>query len=276
MTIDRSATPLNLEMVSSKLKTTLVGKRFISFNLVGSTNDVAKRLLSAQDVAGTVIVAEQQTRGRGRLQRKWASPQFKGLWFSVILKPQEITKQAGLLSLLACTAVSDAIADTTLLEPEHKWPNDILIQGRKCCGILSEAVFTGEVLDSVVIGIGLNVNQAASDFNALDSVKIATSLRIELDATVERESLLASVLNRVEYYYQQWLEHSFEQILNSWKNRCKMLSRQVSVKADGGTWSGTLEDFDESGSLCLRLPSGELCRFTTGSIQPALTPQQQD
>ncbi|MFQ5648466.1 MAG: biotin--[acetyl-CoA-carboxylase] ligase [bacterium] len=243
----------------------LIGRTLLAFNKLGSSNEVAKRLAKKQASEGTTILAEQQTGGRGRQQKKWFSPPSTGLWFSVILKPQCHLDRLGLISLLACVAVSDAVKSELGLRLAHKWPNDLLSHSRKVCGILIETEFTSQKLSHLVLGIGINVNQMAADFPE-ELMDTATSLRMETGVLVDRRRLLIAVLRALEKCYLNFLQRRFDLILRKWRDGCPFFQRTISVATDGGRVEGLLEDIDEFGRLCLRLPSERTIVLSVGDI----------
>ncbi|MBI3766348.1 MAG: biotin--[acetyl-CoA-carboxylase] ligase [Ignavibacteriales bacterium] len=147
------------EEIRLSTQSKIIGKNIHTFDLLDSTNLKAKSLLQEGEEEGTIVIAEEQTAGRGRMGRSWVSERGKNLTFSVVLKPQISPESIGIVSLYGGLAVAEAIQDQSHLHPECKWPNDVLLNGKKCCGILSEAVFKQGSLVGVVMGIGINVNQ---------------------------------------------------------------------------------------------------------------------
>ncbi|HXF11334.1 MAG TPA: biotin--[acetyl-CoA-carboxylase] ligase, partial [Desulfuromonadaceae bacterium] len=174
-------------------RTAVIGRDIRVFEQTTSTNDVIEKLARDGVNEGVVVFAESQTKGRGRLGRKWVSPARKGLWFSILLRPELRPQETTRLTVASATALRRAIASLTKLEPEIKWPNDILIDGRKVAGILTEMSAELDCVKHVILGIGIDVNQDTDDFPA-DLRKIATSLRIESGEMVSRAALATEIL----------------------------------------------------------------------------------
>src|ERR1700722_3489508 len=169
-------------------KTKIVGRDIHVFQETTSTNDVIEKLARDGVREGVVVFAESQTRGRGRLGRKWVSPARKGLWFSILLRPNLRPQETTQLTVASATALRRAIVSQTKLRPEIKWPNDILIGGKKVAGILTEMSAEPDRVRHVIPGIGIDVNQDASEFPT-DLRKIATSLKIEAGEAIDRPAL---------------------------------------------------------------------------------------
>src|SRR5271154_54608 len=174
-------------------KTKVIGRDIQVFEQTTSTNDVIEKLARDGVKEGVVVFAESQTRGRGRLGRKWISPGRKGLWFSVLLRPDLRPQEATQLTIASATALHRAIQAETGLKPEIKWPNDILIGGKKIAGILTELSAEVDKVRYVILGIGIDVNQDANEFPA-DLKKTATSLKIESSETISRAELATAIL----------------------------------------------------------------------------------
>ncbi len=186
--------------IKNELHTDFVGQEIHHFKEITSTNDIAKELAINGAKEGTIVIAETQTRGRGRMTRKWVSPEG-GIWFSIILRPRVEPKETIELNLRVATVAAKVINSLFKLRADVKWPNDITINGKKVCGILTEMDTRGDKVDFVVIGIGINANIDLNSFpkrlrNSL------TSLRKELKKDVDRERLLTALLEEFEQYYK--------------------------------------------------------------------------
>src|ERR1017187_8118407 len=181
-------------------KTKIVGRDIRVFEQTTSTNDVIERLARDGVKEGAVVFAESQTRGRGRLGRKWMSPPRRGLWFSVLLRPDLRPQEATRLTVASATALRRAIETQTGLKPNIKWPNDILIHGKKVAGILTEMSAELDCVKYVVLGIGVDVNLNHSDFPA-ELRKLATSLKAELGRPVSRPELAVAILRELDHDY---------------------------------------------------------------------------
>ncbi len=188
------------DLIARLPKKRVVGRDIRVFQETTSTNDIIEKLARDGVKEGVVVFAESQTKGRGRLGRKWISPAGKGLWFSVLLRPKLRPQEATQLTVVAATALARAIQSQTNLVPDIKWPNDLLLRGRKVAGILTELSAEVDRVNHVILGIGLDVNQAATDFPP-DMRKIATSLKIETERAVDRAALAAAILHELDRDY---------------------------------------------------------------------------
>lgn len=249
---------LNLDSLESQLKTTRIGRRVVYLTSTGSTMDVARR--EAEDGAdeGTVVIAEEQTSGRGRFGRPWESPAGKNLYFTVLLRPT--VDRLRLLSMAAPLAVAKGVEGITGHVPRIKWPNDVLMSGRKLAGILIESEISGDEVRYALAGIGINVN---FDVSAVPEIAaIATSLQAEIRQEVSREALLAAALNRLEALY----EGEPAVVYASWRGKLDTLGSEVTVTLRGEQFDGVAEDVDIEGNLLLRRPDGELLTFEAGEV----------
>lgn len=250
---------LDIDRVQSLLTTESVGRSIAYEASVSTTMDAAKQQALGGAADGAVVVAEEQTAGRGRLGRTWVSPPGVNLYFTIILRPE--LDHLRELAVIGPLAVCQAIEETTALLPRIKWPNDVVIDNRKVCGVLP----TSEVEDTRVlyalVGIGINVNL---DVTAHDEIAgIATSLRQELDREVSREEVLAATLNHFETLYRAL--RAGEVVSVAWKQRLDTLGRPVRVEMAGGvTEEGTAVDADSDGSLIVRRDDGSHVRLEAG------------
>lgn len=211
------------------LRTESIGKNIHHFESVESTQKVAHQLSYNDTPEGTVIIAEEQTSGRGRMDRKWHSPKYTGVWMSLILRPAIPPAKAPQLTLLAAVAIVQAIEETTGLKPEIKWPNDILINGKKVTGILTELQAEADRIHSIIIGIGINVNQKQEDF-PLDLQTTATSLAIEKGEAVSRTELVRNVFKHMEKLYFIYLEKGFFPIKLLWESFAISIGRTLRAR----------------------------------------------
>jgi len=187
--------------IKDELQTDFIGQEIYSFTEVTSTNDMAKELAIKGAKEGTMVIAETQSRGRGRLGRKWVSPEG-GIWFSVILRPKVDPEDALKLTLMAAAVVAKVISDMFKLEAEVKWPNDVIINGKKVCGILTEMSTKGGLVDFVVIGVGINANIDLDSFPK-HLRKFLTSLKEELRENIDRKRFLCALLEKFEQCYKR-------------------------------------------------------------------------
>ncbi len=188
------------QRIKNELHTDFVGREIYHFKEVTSTNDIAKELAIKGAKEGTIVIAETQSRGRGRMTRKWISPEG-GIWFSIVLRPKVEPKETLKLNLRVATVAAKVINSMFKLRADVKWPNDIIINGKKVCGILTEMSTRGDTVDFVIIGIGINANISLHSFPK-HLRKSLTSLRKELKKDVDREKLLTALLEEFEQYYK--------------------------------------------------------------------------
>lgn len=236
------------EEIHYGLKTTCFGKNLCYRPVVGSTNAEAKKLATGGCPEGTVVTAEEQNTGKGRLSRGWFSPARSGIWFSVVLRPPLAPPDAPKCTLLSSVAIAKAIRAVSGLEVGIKWPNDILYQGRKMVGILTELSAEMDAINYIVIGIGINVNIAREEFPA-DLTEIATSISAECGRHIPRVALLQQILLNMEQLYFLTLQKGFDPIFNQWRELSCTLGQEVNCIAPDRTFSGKAMDIDEDGAL---------------------------
>ena len=240
---------LDIEKFDIKLDTEIIGRHFISAEEVSSTNSELLNNKKIYDSHGTVFFAENQRQGKGRKNRVWYSTRNLNLTFSILVTdPRYLRKKVNLLNYSASLAVALSIENHFQLHTELKWPNDVLIAGKKVAGILIESTSLGSKIERLVIGIGINVNQ--SSFQGKFMLE-PTSIRNELGHAVDRERLLADVLNNLEELFENVLSSS-SIILNEWRERCRMIGERITVLNDGDSKRGIFQDIDENGFLILR------------------------
>ena len=209
-------------------KTKIIGRDIRVFEETTSTNDVVEKLARDGVREGVVVFAESQTRGRGRLGRKWVSPARKGLWFSILLRPNLRPQETTQLTVATATALRRAIVSQTRLQPEIKWPNDMLINGKKVAGILTEMSAELDRVRHVIPGIGIDVNQDANEFPA-ELRKIATSLKIEAGEAIGRPALATAVLQELDKDYSRICSGKFSEIAEEWVEHCATIGKDVTV-----------------------------------------------
>lgn len=246
-------------------KTRTIGRDIRVFNETTSTNDMAERLARDGVKEGVVVFAESQVKGRGRLGRRWLSPAGKGLWFSVLLRPDLRPLAATQLTVAAATAVARAIQLHTSLDTDIKWPNDILINGRKAAGILTELNAELDQVKYVIIGIGVDVNLTAGEFPP-DLRKLATSLLIEAGQSIDRAELAAVILRELDRDYGLIGAGRFETVADEWEARCKTLGHNVTINIGARQIQGRAESLDADGALLLRTQHGLLERIIGGDV----------
>ena len=262
---------LNLSILQHSLKTRVMGKTVLFLREVNSTNLWAKRLARSGAQEGTIAVAETQSSGRGRLDRRWYSP-IGGLWFSVVLRPKIHSSQVSQLTVVTALSVIQTLRDLYGLEAEAKWPNDVLVNGRKICGILGEANSEANKVSFVIMGIGLNANFEV-DRGLPESIAVsATSLETEIGHKVGLEQLLITLLKRFEADYDIYAHRGFSHIVAKWKRHANFLGREVDVVDQRRTFRGVAEDIDANGALAVRLKDGSLKSFLAADV--SLSPKR--
>ncbi|MGI5839912.1 MAG: biotin--[acetyl-CoA-carboxylase] ligase [bacterium] len=247
------------------LRTERLGRNYVYLPTVDSTNDLAKQLARAGAVDGTLIVAETQTGGRGRLGRSWASPPASGIWLSLILRPELSPAELPKITLTTAVGIARAIEAVTDLKPGIKWPNDILAEGRKICGILTEAAVGAAKTEFVIVGIGINVNTERDAFPAALRDK-AASLKGILGRPVSRALLLAEMLRAVEDVYIQLLGGEFAAIRAEWCRRTVSLGQIVHVTSPAGGFSGRAIAVTPDGALIVSREDGLQVHVVTGEV----------
>ena len=246
-------------------KTRVVGRDIRVFLETTSTNDVIDKLARDGVKEGVVVLAEAQTKGRGRLGRKWLSAAGKGLWLSVLLRPALRPQAATQVTIMAATAVSRAIRRQTGLAPAIKWPNDILLNGRKAVGILTELHGELDRIDYLMVGIGVDVNLSPADFPP-ELRRMATSLRQELGSPVDRAELAAALVRELDADYQRISEGQFAALAGEWADQCVTLGKTVRIQIGDRVVQGRAESLDEDGALLVRTEHGRLERIVGGDV----------
>ena len=246
-------------------KTKIVGRDIRVFEQTTSTNDVIEKLARDEVKEGIVVFAESQTKGRGRLGRTWLSPARKGLWFSVLLRPDLRPPETTRLTVASAAALRRAIQSETGLAPEIKWPNDILICGKKVAGILTELSAELDRVKHVILGIGVDVNLNAHEFPA-DWRSTATSLKIETGRTISRPELATAILRELDRDYARVCGNQFAAVADEWEAHCTTIGRAVTIRVGDRKISGRAESLGEDGALRLRTEHGHLERITGGDV----------
>lgn len=253
------------DLLSRLGKTRIVGRDIRVFQETTSTNDVIEKLARDGVKEGVAVFSESQTRGRGRLGRKWISPARKGLWFSLLLRPKLRPQAVTQLTIVSATALARAIHSAAGLAAEIKWPNDILVRGRKVAGILTEMKAEPDAVKYVTLGIGVNVNLAASEFPS-DLRRTATSLKMEAGEAMERAELAVEILRELDRDYTRICCGQFEAVADEWEEQCKTIGRDVAIQIGERRIQGRAESLDSDGALLLRTQHGGLERITGGDV----------
>jgi BirA family biotin operon repressor/biotin-[acetyl-CoA-carboxylase] ligase len=240
---------------------TILKPTVLRFESLPSTNTELARLASEGGPEGVTVVADEQTAGRGRLQRAWSSPRGAGLYFSILLRPTIPQNYWPLITFMAAIAVGDALREAAGVETDIKWPNDLLSGERKICGILAEAIDT-PAGRAVILGIGINLTQSAYP---PELAEVATSVAEASGRPVDREQILAALLDALARWYPALDEPG--QIVDAWSNRSSYaIGKLVQVSNGDDVWQGATCGVEPDGALRLRTPSGEIKIVRAGDV----------
>jgi BirA family biotin operon repressor/biotin-[acetyl-CoA-carboxylase] ligase len=243
----------------------IIGRDIQVYTSTSSTNDIVLKLATSNVAEGSVVFAEYQTNGRGRLGRSWISPAKKGLWFSVLLRPNLSPQLSSRIIIMASTSLVKAINQVTGIQASIKWPNDILINGKKTAGILTEIGTELDKINYIVLGIGINVNLSKGDLPQTLS-KTATSLMIESGSKVHRPTLAAAVINQLDSDYKTLSKGNFTIIAEEWERFCETIGKNVTIHVGDRIIKGRAEAVDTDGSLMVRTQHGRLERVIGGDV----------
>ncbi len=233
----------------------IIGRKVIGFAVLESTNSFAKKIAKSNCEDGTVIIAKRQRSGRGRLGREWYSDSDKGIWMSIVLKPQLLLEEVQVLTLGVSVAVVYAIRKTTNIFAGVKWPNDIIINNKKVCGILTEMSTKADKISYIVIGIGINVDHEYKDFPD-DIRNIATSINIELKQNFDKDTLTKQILIELEKIYCMLKNYQSDEIIKLYRNYSVILGKQISFVLNGVENSGSVVDIKNNGALIVKCTNG--------------------
>ncbi|WP_276873551.1 biotin--[acetyl-CoA-carboxylase] ligase [Dialister micraerophilus] len=258
-------TPLE---VSNELKTDILGKRIVYMEITKSSNNEAKMIAAQGAENGTLVIAEEQTGGRGRLTRNFYSPFAKGIWMSLILRPKFLPMEASKCTLMAAVAVCKAVRQFGLTEAGIKWPNDVLYKGKKLVGILTEMSSSMEKIDYIVVGIGINTGIKENEFP--EEVRGRATSFLNEGIEISRKELLAAVLFELEKNYIEVEKYGFANILEEWRKLTVTLGKNVQIISYGEKYTGKAQDIDQDGCLLVKTDKG-IKRVIVGdvSIRPA-------
>ncbi len=255
---------LSATEIGHKLKTKFIGKVIHSFNTVKSTNDTARQLAEKGATEGTIVTAEKQTLGKGRLGRSWHSPEKMGIYVSIVLRPKFSPDKAPGLSIMSALAVAETLNEHSPKKVQIKWPNDILINGRKVSGVLTELSAEKNKINHVIVGIGINVKQSQIDFPP-NFRAAATSLTCETGNEVSRVELLKQLLFCFEKEYLRYKKGQLAKSLPRIRKWSSLLNREVALRWNGATVTGRAVDIDLSGSLIIE-SAGNRMTVSSGEV----------
>jgi BirA family transcriptional regulator, biotin operon repressor / biotin---[acetyl-CoA-carboxylase] ligase len=262
-------------LLRQRLQTNLIGKRIYSYKKIKSTQKLALSLAEKNPTSrldGTIIIAERQRNSTGRAGRRWISP-VGGIWLSVILNPNLLSSQSMLIMFLATLSVCEVLKSETGLNPKIKWPNDVIISGRKVCGILVDIAAINETMCYAVIGLGINVNnepmKIISELSKTNGNCIygVTSIKKELGGlNVSIVDITGSLIQRLDHYYHQLQQGFHHNIIRKWKCWSEYFNKAVLIKEHNRVFEATVEDIDVSGTLVVRTLDGKTRKVSSQDI----------
>ncbi|MDF2606418.1 MAG: birA [Bacillales bacterium] len=251
--------------ILNNLSTNIFGKDIFFHQVVTSTQKIATEMAMSGAAEGTVIVAEEQTEGRGRLQRKWHTPSGNSVAMSIIIRPRILLSSTPHFTLLVAVSIVKAIKDISTLNPKIKWPNDILINGKKSVGILTELNAEADQINFLIVGIGINVNQLIDDLPK-EIQNIATSLAIEAGKKFRRAELIRSILTNLEYFYEKYIREGFTSIKDIWEKESCTIGENIIAKTSLETIEGKAIGITNDGILLLEDKEGKIHNIISGDI----------
>ena len=246
---EKARLPLDSNSIKG-LRTGIIGNIVNFHNVVGSTNELAKEIALSGGEEGTVVVSNKQTRGMGRSARKWESSEG-GLYLSVVLRPNVGREELSILPLISCLAISKAISTTCLIETSVKWPNDVLIDGKKVAGILTQTSIKDDKKDYVIVGMGINVNNPVKELSH-DIRRKSISISEAVGSDLDRGELLRNLLSFLDLHYHGFLQGAGPQLLEEWSDRCETIGRNVRIEMIDDTIRGSALGIDETGAIMVK------------------------
>ena len=262
-----AGSPLDVDLIRDQLVTKRLGTQFRYVVEIDSTNSYARRLAEQGAAEGEVVIAESQTQGRGRLGRHWVSPPHVNLYFSIILRPTLPPAQAPQITLMAAVALAETLEWFLPVPPVIKWPNDILVDGKKLAGILTEMSCDAEGVDYVILGIGVNLNYPL-DLMPDEIRQRATSVFALSKKTVSREAFLRRLIQDLDRCYGEIQGTGFAQIASRWESYFGLRGQRVRVELLDQVVLGTAQGIDRDGALLLEDDQGNLQRVIAGDVTP--------
>ncbi len=251
------------EFLSTILKGGRIGHSLVFFSEVDSTNTIAFQLAVKGAPEGTIVVADRQTKGKGRMHRVWQSPPGCNIYTSIVLRPKIAPAIAPQITLLAGVAVADVLSAWFKEGVTLKWPNDVLLRGRKISGILTEMKTSSAGVDFVIVGIGINVNMSYAQMDGL-SHGLATSMMIESAGEIPRSEVIAGLCKGLAGLYTGFLDHGFEPVKKRWLRYCDMIGKPVQIAFKDDIQNGQVTGLDDDGALIIMNGSGKRQRILAG------------
>ena len=250
--------------IDRHLRTDVTGRKVVHRETVDSTNAFAFKLALSGEPEGACVVAESQDAGKGRLGRKWFSPVGKNLYISVVLRPHIHPSSVYPITFLSSLAVYDTIGELTGIKPSLKWPNDVLINGKKVCGTLIELSTEADMVRFVIVGIGFNINMQHNEIDE-EIINKATSLSIETKKVYERALVCGILLNHLEEHYRYFRQYGAPGICGVWEERAAIKGKTLEINQMGESYRGVVEGIDLDGAMLLNM-DGEVKKIIAGDV----------
>lgn len=252
--------------IASSLKTEFIGKKIFYYPEINSTNVKAFELGRAGEPEGTAVIADSQSSGKGRIGRKWESPPGVNLYTSILLRPEVVPQNAHNLTFVTAVAAAETVAEFSGMKPTVKWPNDILLGGKKTAGILMEMDSEADRVHFVIAGIGVNVNMRQAELP--EAIKnIATSIAEVKGEEVDRAGFARGLFTSMEKWYKRYLISGFDPIMEAWKGFFDTIGRPVKVTSFSKIIEGVCSGVDRDGALLVNLPDGKTERVISGDVE---------
>jgi len=254
---------LCLPELEKELSAEIIGRKIYYFTEIGSTNDEAFMLGKEGAPEGTVVLADSQVKGKGRLERIWHSPPQVNIYTSIILRPDCLHVDASRITIMGGLAVAEIIENICPGETRIKWPNDVLLSGKKVCGILAQMQSHGDKIDFVVVGIGINVNMNVEEL-PLEIKSVATSIFVQTGELFSRQDILISLYKNISKWYKTFLAGGFDMIKEKWLTMAALIGGDVCVRFRNEVINGKAVGIDQQGALILSRPGGEIVKILAG------------
>ncbi|AND84505.1 biotin--[acetyl-CoA-carboxylase] ligase [Clostridium tyrobutyricum] len=256
---------LTYEEVKNIIHTKYIGQEFFYFDSIDSTNTVGKKLAEKGEPNGTIIVSEEQTMGHGRLGRNWVSPKYKGIWLSIILRPNVDPINVSKITQIAAAAMIRTLKSLKI-DAFVKWPNDIVMNDKKICGILTEMSAELNRVNYVIVGMGINANLDKTDFNK-DILNKATSLKIETNSSINRKIFLGTLINEFEKLYDEFQENfTVTKSIEICKKYSAVIGNDIKILHSGKEFYAKAIDIEENGELVVQYKDGSIEKLISGEI----------
>lgn len=258
---------LNSHSISHHLHSTEFGRTIYCFEEVGSTNDVAAEIARNGAPHGTVVTAECQTKGRGRLERIWVSPPGENLYISFILRPDISAERLPFITFVCSIALFETLSELGV-EASIKWPNDLIVGDKKAAGILAEMELDGDEVSTVILGVGVNINMTRKELDEFlgDISNSSTSVSESVGRKVDRALFTASLIDNLEKWYLRFMNKGPEHISMEWTKRSMMVGRRVSITTPEDSFEGVAKGIDGDGHLMVERADGATERIIAGDV----------